>query len=203
MSVKVKICGLTNAADARYALACGADYLGFVLHPASPRYIAPEALRELLPRLPGTAVTVGVTVNRSAAENRELMKFCGFNILQLHGGEPPHILEELADLRVWKALHIRSADDLRLIDEYRRAEVIVADASRGGSGERCDWRLAGRAAAMHMVALAGGITPDNVAEALAIAHPAVIDCSGGVEASPGIKDYRKLIALLEKVKHHE
>lgn len=203
MSVKVKICGLTNVADARYALACGADYLGFVLHPASSRYLAPEALRDLLKRLPSTAVTVGVTVNRSAEENRELMRFCGFNILQLHGGEPPRILDELAGLRVWKAVHLKTAEDLDLIEEYRKAEVILADASQGGSGTCCDWRLAGRAARLHKVALAGGITPDNVAEALEIVHPAVIDCSGGVEASPGIKDYHKLIALLEKVKHHE
>lgn len=203
MSVKVKICGLTRAEDALAALAAGATYLGFVLHPASPRHVAPEALRELIRQLPPEAETVGVTVDLPAARVRELQAFCGFKIVQLHGAEPPGMVAELSGLRVWKALHLRSPADLARLDAYRACELVVADAAAGGSGETCDWGLARQAAARRPLALAGGIRPDNVLEALRQARPAAVDCASGVESAPGIKDHAKVLALIEKVRQYE
>lgn len=203
MSVKVKICGLTRLKDALTALEYGADYLGFVLHPASRRYLAPEDLRELIRKLPPEAETVGVTVDLSAAENRRLRDFCRFKIVQLHGAEPPAMLDELAGMRVWKALHLETENDLDRLSGFHAAEMILADSAAGGSGVPCDWRLAARAAATCRVALAGGITPDNVLTALAAVRPAAVDCAGGVEVAPGIKDHDKLFTLIKKVKQYE
>ena len=203
MSVKVKICGLTRLGDALAALEAGAAYLGFVLHPASPRHIAPEALRELVRQLPPEAETVGVTVDLTPARNRELQQFCGFKIIQLHGAEPPEILNELAGLRVWKALHLRTAGDLAQLERWRACEMVVADAARGGSGENCDWGLARQAAAMRPLALAGGLRPDNVLEALRQTRPAAVDCASGVESAPGIKDHAAMAALIKEARKYE
>jgi len=203
MSVKVKICGLTRVEDALAALEYGADYLGFVLHPASCRAIAPETLRELIRQLPPEAETVGVTVNLSAAENRRLQEFCRFKILQLHGAETPALLEELADLRLWKALHLKTRGDLAHLDGFGRAEMLVIDSAAGGSGMPCDWTLAALAAKCRPVALAGGLAPGNVEAALAIVRPAAADCAGGVELALGIKDHGKLLSFIKKVKQYE
>ncbi len=206
MTPQVKICGLTRLSDARCALESGASALGFVLYPGSRRAIAPDALRQLLAELRSPVPTVGVTVNLDAAANWELQKKCGFDIVQLHGGEPPEVAAQLvrAGSTVWKAFSPVRPSDLDELEIFHQAGVkcFVIDAGAGGSGRRCDWELAAQAARRWRIMLAGGITPDNVTTALDTVRPWGVDCASGVECANGIKDPLLIENLIRKVQTH-
>ena len=197
--LEVKICGLTRREDALKALACGADYLGFVLHPASPRYIAPDALRRLVAGLPPETRTVGVFVDRPAAEMLEIMAFCHLKIVQLHGRETVEVAGQLAGYPVWKAVHLGAAEDLAAAAAFP-AKRLVADSRRGGSGELCDWTLAAQLARRRPVMLAGGLTPVNIRSAAAAVQPAGVDLAGGVEAAPGVKSAYLIEQFFQRLK---
>jgi phosphoribosylanthranilate isomerase len=202
---KLKICGLTSAADAHAAAGIGADYLGFILHPASPRYVGLEkfkALRPELPPLPKVAVMVYTTPEAMAP-----VLGAGFDFLQLHfPNETPFIEAAMwTDLvpsdKLWMAPRIPPGKDLDLAF-IPLADHFLMDTydpqQAGGTGRTGDWatfndlRLKYRKVTW---VLAGGLTPDNVAAAIAASGAAVIDVNSGVEASPGIKDPAKLQAL--------
>jgi phosphoribosylanthranilate isomerase len=230
MDVKVKICGLTNLVDAQAALAVGADVLGFIFFPKSPRYVEPERVREILGALnPDRRVvlTVGVFVNESIEAIAQILDFCGLDVAQLHGEEPPSMLSldgdsarESADRepsplrgRVYKAVRPRSAEEaVALADQYalpastRRGgqlPALLLDAYhpqlRGGTGQTGDWRLAVPLAARYPLLLAGGLNPSNVAEAVRSVRPWGVDVASGVEKSPGQKDHAAMEALLRAV----
>ena len=210
---KAKICGLTELEDARLAVDCGADALGFVFAP-SPRRISPERAAEIIAGLPASVVTVGLFVNEEPETVRRVVAVSGVSAVQLHGDEPPAAVAELARcgrLRrgdfgpVIKALRVAGADSLDAIESYPEASAFLLDAychdRPGGTGQRFDWALARQAVARgRPIILAGGLDPDNVARAIAEVRPFAVDVSSGVEASPGRKDPEKLRRFLRVVK---
>jgi phosphoribosylanthranilate isomerase len=202
--VRIKICGITNPEDARLASELGADALGFIFHPASPRRVAPEAAREIIRQLPPFVLSVGVFVDEEAAVVRDLAARVGLDWVQLHGREMPEYCRSLG-LRVLKGLRIEAESSLGALAEYRDAvQAFLLDTYKagqaGGTGETFDWQLARRAQAFGAIVLAGGLTPANVAQAIEVARPQAVDVASGVEAAPGKKDPEKLRAFFEKVK---
>lgn len=209
MKTRIKICGITNLDDGRVAAAAGADLLGFIFYEPSPRYAPPETVARIVaalrPDYPDLAF-VGVFVNHPQQGVAQIMRQCDLDWAQLHGEEPPEFLDHFAG-RAFKAGNPRSlAEAQALAQTYLRpgrAEFLLLDAYhphlRGGTGHTADWDLAARVAADHNLLLAGGLTPDNVAEAIAAVHPWGVDVSSGVEARKGKKDHDKVRKFVEVV----
>jgi len=202
--VRIKICGITNAEDARLAADLGADALGFIFHPASPRRVEPEAAREIIRQLPPLVLSVGVFVDEEAALVGELAARVGLDWVQLHGRESPGYCRSLGR-RVLKGFRIEAASSLEALAKYRGAvQAFLLDTYKagepGGTGETFDWQLARRAQDLGAIVLAGGLTPANVAQAIEVARPQAVDVASGVEAAPGKKDPEKLRAFFEKVR---
>lgn len=196
--LRVKICGITNLEDARHASACGADALGFVFYPGSPRCVDPDQVRRIVAELPPLLTTVGLFVNESPARIREVVDFCGLNTVQLHGDEEPEQCC-FAPCRVIKALRLRGAMQSALFAAYK-VSALLLDAyvpdQFGGTGHRCDWEQAAKLAAQHRVILAGGLNAENVAEAVRQVRPYGVDVSSGVEEQPGQKDPEKVARFI-------
>ncbi|MDI5985831.1 phosphoribosylanthranilate isomerase [Halomonas sp. M4R5S39] len=198
---RVKLCGLTRPEDVDAAVAAGADALGFVLWPGSKRAIDEARLAALAARVPAFVTRVGLFVD----QDPELIRRCAehLDLLQLHGDESPDFCAVLG--RPWiKALRMRDGLDLHaLAGAHDGARALLLDAYRpgvpGGTGETFDWsRIPANLA--KPVILAGGLTADNVAEAIARVRPFAVDVSGGVEASPGVKDAGRIAAFIEAVR---
>jgi phosphoribosylanthranilate isomerase len=252
MAVRVKICGLTNLADAQAALAAGADMLGFIFFPKSPRYITPERAREIIQALKfdrrrptadqgqypaatpalapersaGASVsgrlsavgTVGVFVDESSAAVAQILDFCGLDLAQLHGEEPPEMITDDLHGRAYKALRPRSLDEayelasryvptssLRLPPGSEGCQpALLVDAYhphlRGGTGETGDWSLAAALTGRYPLLLAGGLCPANVAEAVRAVRPWGVDVSSGVESAPGQKDHAAMRTFVAAAK---
>lgn len=196
--VRVKICGITNLEDARHAVACGADALGFVFYPGSPRHVSPERARTIIAALPPLVTPVGLFVNETPERVRMIAKVCGLEVIQLHGDEPPTACD-YAPLRVIKALRVAAAASIAGHEKYRTAALLLdawcAD-SYGGTGKSFNWELAAEVARQRPVILAGGLTPENVAAAIRTVHPYAVDVSSGVERAPGQKDAAKVAAFI-------
>jgi phosphoribosylanthranilate isomerase len=199
---KIKICGITNHQDAQAAAELGVDALGFVFYKPSPRYIKPEAAREIIRALPPFIVTVGVFVDEEAEVIRQILHDCGLRLLQLHGHESPDFCRAFAGL-VIKAIHIKDRLSLIDIDQYP-AEALLLDTHTeevfGGTGEVFNWALALEAKMYGRIILAGGLNPDNIRDAIIKVKPYGVDVSSGVEEVPGKKDLKKLQDLVEKVR---
>jgi len=191
----LKICGITRKEDLFAAQKAGADYAGFILVPGSPRCLDPETARELIRS--ADCASVCVVRDMPLAELNDAIAFLHPDIVQLHGAETPEYAARIAGAEVWKAVRMESEADLREALAFPCSR-IVAD-SGGGTGRPCRWDLASRLAAERSVFLAGGITPENVREAIRTVRPAGIDVSGGVETSPGIKDHKKIQLLAERI----
>jgi phosphoribosylanthranilate isomerase len=197
MRVRIKVCGITRAEDARAAVDLGVDALGFNFVPSSPRRIAPEAARRIIADLPPLVVKVGVFADATSREIESVARDAGLDVVQLHGDESPETCARLG-VPWYKALRVddrfRPEDALR----YGR-ELFLLDGHRpgtlGGTGRAFDWSLARRASAHGRVILAGGLGPENVEAAIAAARPFAVDVNSGVESSPGVKD----AALLERL----
>jgi phosphoribosylanthranilate isomerase len=194
---RVKICGLTSLEDALIAAEAGADLLGFIFYPPSPRYVTPGRARDIigaLRRAGCTARTVGVFVDEELARVREAVAYCGLDYAQLHGEEPPAYVAALGE-RAIKAVRVRSEADVARLEAYRAATYLL-DAYHptmpGGTGLTWDWELALTAKRFGPIILAGGLTPDNVAEAVRRVRPYGVDVSSGVESRPGCKDGAKV-----------
>ena len=206
MAYKIKICGITNSDDALAAVTAGADSLGFVFHKASPRYVTAEVVRRIVATLPPFVLPVGVFVNEDMKVVRDLMDACGLALAQLHGDESAAYCEQLGR-PVLKAIRLRDMGSFLSLAEYKgRAGVrgFVIDAysetAYGGTGQTTDWSLAAEAANTAAILLAGGLTSENVSEAIAKVRPYGVDVSSGVEASPGKKDHGKVKAFIQAVK---
>ena len=199
---RVKICGITNLEDARHASMSGADALGFVFYQGSPRFINPDLARRIIADLPPLVTTVGLFVNETPTRIREMVEFCGLNTVQLHGDEEPDQCN-YPPCRVIKALRLRQQMDSGLFAAYR-VSALLLDAyipgQCGGTGQRCDWQQAADIAAQHRVILAGGLNPENVAEAVRQVHPYGVDVSSGVEEKPGKKDPEKVARFIRMAK---
>ena len=202
--VKIKLCGITNLEDALLAAEMGADALGFIFYPQSPRKVAPETAREIIAQLPLFVASVGVFVDEEAAVVRDLAARVGLDWVQLHGQESPDYCRGLGR-RVIKGFRIRDAESLRPLADYRGAvQALLLDTYKkgqaGGTGTAFDWRLAREAKQYGRIILAGGLTPENVAQAIEVAGPAAVDVASGTEAEPGRKDPAKLRAFFEAVR---
>lgn len=206
MRVRVKLCGITRLEDALVAIEAGADALGFVFHPPSPRYIQPEDAAEIIARLPAFVATVGVFVDRPAEVVRQIARTARLGTAQLHGAESPEYCESLG-LRYIKAFRLREESDLEQLAAYGPGKEFLLDSfsasAEGGTGQAFDWRWAKAAARYGRIVLAGGLTPENVAAAIRVARPAAVDLSSGVESAPGIKDHARVRAFLRAVRETE
>lgn len=202
---KLKICGITTLEDARFCAAGGADYLGFIQHPTSPRYIAPRDARAVIEWLHGCE-PVGVFVDRTPDDVNRIVAEAGFTHAQLHGAEPPAWCRAV-DVPVIKAFRVRpDTDPDRLaerMEPYRNAVAYFLldtyDPGRhGGTGAAFDWRVARALAPRFPLFLAGGIGPENVEEAVRTVQPAGIDASSRLEETPGRKDFALLHTFFDR-----
>ncbi|MBA3439389.1 MAG: phosphoribosylanthranilate isomerase [Pyrinomonadaceae bacterium] len=191
--VRVKVCGITSLEDARAAVSAGADWLGFNFYSGSPRFITPSKAHRIIEQLPRTVESVGVFVNEDTPESvMKIAKAAGVTVVQLHGDESPAYCKALKNLFVIKAL--RTSSDFRpeQAAQYETNAILLdafAGGARGGTGETCDWLLARQTCEMvPQLFLAGGLTPENVAEAIAAVKPFAVDVCSGVESAPGCKD---------------
>jgi phosphoribosylanthranilate isomerase len=200
MRLLVKICGITSEADARAALASGADALGLNFYAGSPRYVALPQAAAIAKAIGTRALKVGLFVNASADEINAVDDTIGLDLIQLHGDESPEFCAPWPS-RVIKACRVHTAADVDCLARYAGVRMLLIDAAvtgaYGGTGVRADWHLA-RAAKRHgvPVLLAGGLTPENVAEAVRVVAPFGVDVASGVEFAPGRKDAAKMRAFV-------
>ena len=200
MNVRVKICGLTNAADAIAAAEAGADALGFMFFAGSKRNLSFANAAAIIRELPASVAKVGVFVNAPADEIRRAVDETGIDALQLHGEETPEFCAQFAPLRVVKAFRLRDRDSLRDCQRYPAHAWLLdsfVDGAHGGTGVTADWNLVAEAVELHQqVILAGGLRVETVADAVRRVRPFGVDVSSGVESAPGKKDHEKIRAFL-------
>ncbi len=201
----VKICGLTNLDDALAAVEAGADYLGFNFYPPSPRCLAPADCARIVSALPPGVVTVGIFVDEPPEGVRSLLDDCGLDLAQLHGAESPEVLKAM-DGQAFKAFRgagHRHASYAR-VGPAAPAFLIdaVSPAYYGGTGQTADWAAARQVSARYPIFLAGGLTPGNVASAVARVRPWGVDVASGVERAPGRKDHAKVRAFIAAAKEN-
>lgn len=198
--VLVKICGITNREDGLAAVRLGADLVGLVLAP-SPRRVTPEQARKIVLALPPRIKCVGVFVDAPPAQVRELRDYCGLDLVQLHGAESE---QEAAFLGpgVIKALRVGPDNefDARAYPGARLLLDTHVPGQPGGTGKTFDWGLAVAAARQRPIILAGGLSPDNVAQAIKTVNPHAVDVSSGVESEPGRKDHDRIASFIRRAK---
>jgi phosphoribosylanthranilate isomerase len=203
MSVKVKICGITNKADGIAAAESGADAIGFVFYNESPRFVAIEKAAEISQALPAYLIKAGVFVDAPEDLVQQAIAECGLNLLQFHGNEAPEYCIQFG-LMSMKAFRFRDETSLKTLPQYKTdAWLLDAYSSQklGGTGEQFNWDLAIEARKLgRPIFLAGGLTPENVGEAVRQVQPYGVDVSSGVEASPGKKDQAKVKRFIESAK---
>ena len=201
----IKICGITNLEDAVAAVAAGADALGFNFYTPSPRYITPQTAREIIEQLPDSVLKVGVFVNEESPKLvQNIANESGINALQLHGDESPDYCNELADQYLIKALAVSHDFDTQVIERYQ-VDAIMLDTKhktlRGGTGRVFDWSIAQEVSKIvPKLYLAGGLSPENVAEAIETVRPYAVDACSSLEDRPGIKNHDRLRAFVTAVK---
>ena len=203
MSTKVKICGLTSVADAVAAAEAGADMIGLMLYAGSPRHISLTQAAEISRALPPFVLKVGVFVNPEEALVSRAIAECQLSLLQFHGDEPSEFCTQFG-LMSMKALRVQNADSLAVLEHYA-TDAFLLDAyapnGLGGTGEKFNWDLAVEAQKFcKPIFLAGGLTPENVADAVRQVRPFAVDVSSGVEAAPGMKDAAKVRAFIAAVR---
>jgi len=203
VAVKVKICGITNPTDAVVAAEAGADALGFIFYPKSPRYISFESAANIIRELPARILKVGVFVNASREDVLAAQQECQLSVLQFHGEETSEFCAGFSG-QTWKAFRVTGAETLNRLAAYRTTAWLLdawSPAMPGGTGERFDWDLAVEAQkAGRPIILAGGLTPENVMSAVQRVRPMGVDVSSGVEMAPGRKDSAKVKAFVSAAK---
>lgn len=196
--VKIKICGITNKEDAEKAVSLGADAVGFVFA-ASPRKVAPETAGDIIKRVKGRVLSVGVFVNESPEEVRRIADYCSLDALQFHGDETPEYCARFKGIYVIKAFRVKDDAALDSARGYKGVSAYLLDTfsekEYGGTGKAFDWNIAVKIKSLgRPVILSGGLGPDNVARAIKIVSPYGVDISSSVESSAGKKDHN----LMEK-----
>ena len=198
----IKICGITNVHDALAAVAAGADALGFNFYKPSPRYVTPQTAREIVAKLPVSVLTVGVFVNEESQSLRNIANEANVAALQLHGDESPEYCRELGkDRYVIKTFAVANDFDVQRIRLYR-VEAIMLDTKhnslRGGTGRVFDWSVAKEVNDfVPKLFLAGGLSPENIEEAVATVRPYAIDACSALEDEPGRKNHERMRAFVE------
>ncbi len=206
--VRVKICGITNAADALAAVEAGANLLGFNFYAKSPRHVTEAEAAKIRPQLPKKVDAVGIFVNAPAADVSALCESLKLDAAQLHGDETPQTVAEVSrSVPVWKAFRVDAGFPLNTLDEYPEAFAFLFDAAHtdqyGGTGRTTDWDVARRAAIGRRIILAGGLNIENVAAAVRIVRPYAVDVASGVESKPGKKDHGRLREFIQEVRRGE
>ncbi|GAB4262031.1 phosphoribosylanthranilate isomerase [Deferrisoma sp.] len=199
MRTRVKVCGLARRDDALLAADLGADALGFVFAPGTKRPADPEVVARVVEELPPFVTAVGVFRNQPADEVRGIVRACGLHLAQLHGREDADYVAGLG-VPVLKAVGVTGSESLETLARYPGCRAFLLDAPGGGTGRTIDWGLAREAKRFGRIVLAGGLTPENVAEAIRAVRPWAVDGASGTEARPGVKDPAKLRAFLEAVR---
>ncbi len=200
---KVKICGITNLEDALQAVEAGADALGFVFYARSPRYVTPPQVQKIVAQLPPFVTTVGLFVNETPQRIRSAMAEARLDVVQLHGDEQPEDCR-LEPLPVIKALRVKDAASLDGADRYPVSALLLDAWSAehyGGTGKRFDWQLVKQLTGRRPLILAGGLSPENVIDAVRLVKPYAVDVSSGVEAAPGKKDPMKVAEFICRVRN--
>ena len=210
--VRVKICGIRRAEDARVAVEAGADLLGFNFWKGGPRYIAPHEAAAIITQIPQAAGpkelwTVGVFVDEQPERVLEIARETGVRVLQFHGSESPQYWERFGTFPRIKAFKVGAGFDPAEMNLYRSAAAFLLDAAvngmHGGTGRSFDWSLAEKAKAYGNILLAGGLTVENVGEAVRRLQPWGVDVASGVESEPGKKDPRRIRKFIEAVRAAE
>jgi phosphoribosylanthranilate isomerase len=202
--VAVKICGITDYEDASIAVELGAGALGFIFAD-SPRQITPQKARDIIRVMPPFVKTVGVFVDEGSAAIKEMIHYCGLDLVQLHGDESPDLCCELMPYTI-KALRIKDESSLRTSWIYHgRVRALLLDAyskdKAGGTGKTCDWQLAIKIKKLGTpIILAGGLGPSNIDDAVSTVRPYAVDVNSGVEDRPGKKSHTLMKDLMEKVR---
>jgi phosphoribosylanthranilate isomerase len=197
----VKVCGITNLEDALAAVEAGADALGFNFYPRSPRYIAPKDARRIVEQLPVAVMNIGVFVNESGPDEvARIAGLVGLKGVQLHGDESPQYCRELRGLFRIKALRAGPDFDAQQVKDYE-TDAILLDAytneARGGTGRIVDWEVARRVRELvPQLFLAGGLSPENVSEAIAAVEPYAVDACSSLESAPGRKERERVRAFV-------
>jgi phosphoribosylanthranilate isomerase len=204
MRPQVKICGLTRPEEALACVELGADAIGCVLYPRSPRHVSDEQARDIFRGLPAAVCSVGVFVNEDFSTIMAKVEQCGLKAVQLHGQESVGLVHELQNqgLLVIKAVFVKGSPSLDLIASFRASAYLVECAGGrlpGGNARVWDWSTAAGISAKEPLILAGGLSPENVSQAIQEALPDAVDVSSGVESTPGRKDMDKVKRLLEAV----
>jgi phosphoribosylanthranilate isomerase len=199
--VQIKICGITNAEDAQAAVEAGADALGFNFYRKSPRYIAPVEARRIVGQMPQRVLCVGVFVNEESDAVRRIVDEAGLGAAQLHGDESPEFCGSLGGVLTIKALRVGEDFRVERVGDFK-TEAILLDAfsgiAFGGTGRTFDWKIARRACELTAkLFLAGGLTPENVSEAVRAVRPYAVDVCSGVETAPGRKSLRLIKNFVE------
>jgi phosphoribosylanthranilate isomerase len=201
----VKICGITNLDDALAAVDAGADALGFNFYEKSPRYVQPETAQTIVEQLPASVLKVGVFVNvESTAMLKEMARGLGLGLLQLHGDESPEYCAELSEYPVMKALAVGEDFQPEEVSRYK-VDSILLDTSdrnfRGGTGRTFNWTIAQRVRGLvPRLFLAGGLSPENVVEAVNLVQPFAVDTCSAVESSPGRKNHQRMRQFVQAVR---
>ncbi|MBI2015568.1 MAG: phosphoribosylanthranilate isomerase [Candidatus Rokubacteria bacterium] len=188
--MRVKVCGITSPEDALVAVEAGADALGFIFVEGTPRFVAPERAAAIIRELPPFVTPVGVFWDHPAGHVKAVAEACGLRALQFHGDEAPEDVTRHA-LPAIKTIKVSGPVDGARLARYRVAAFLLDSAERWSEGEArrpIEWALAREIGRRHRVILSAGLTPDNVAEAIAAARPYAVDVNSGVEAAPGRKD---------------
>ncbi len=204
MNVKIKICGITNVDDAFAAVDAGADALGFVFYQKSPRYVKRTVAADICALLPPFVSKVGVFVDELEYEIERALADCGLDALQFHGDEPPGFCQKFPAKSI-KAFRMKDAQVLSRMEEYDvdawLLDGFVAD-KKGGAGQTFNWEWALEAKKHNVpIILSGGLTPENVGEAIQKVQPYAVDVSSGVEISVGKKDHEKIRKFIEAIKN--
>ncbi len=198
--IRIKICGITRLEDAQAAAAFGADAIGFIFHEASPRSIVPHQAALISAAMPPLTARVGVFVDAPAATIQSMIRECGLTAVQLHGIESSEFCQQFS-VPVVKAFRIRDASSLAALTDYPTQAWLLdsyVPGQSGGTGTCFRWELAQQAKTLgRPIFLAGGLTPENAAQAVREVAPYALDVSSGVESAPGIKDHHKIKAFIE------
>lgn len=200
--LRIKICGITNLEDALAAAQYGADALGFVFQPKSPRTVTPEIAKTIVSQLPPFITTVGVFVDEDKPEIEKIVRYVGLNVIQLHGSEPPETCQMCR--KVIKAIRVRNLTDLEPLKRYKVSAFLLDTYSPytiGGTGQIFNWDIAVEAKKFGRIILAGGLTPENVEEAIKWVQPYGVDVATGVEdTKKGKKDHKKLKLFIKRAR---
>ena len=199
--IQIKICGVTKPKQAVSCVEMGADLIGLNCWNGSSRYIIPEIIGEIVLELPESAKTVGIFVNESPDSINGIMKQTGMDWVQLHGDEPLETCEKL-EFTWFKAFRLSAKFKMSLIKHYKQETFLVDAYSKyhfGGSGQKINIDLARKASGLGKMILAGGLTPDNIEEAIEKVKPWAVDVCSGVESKPGIKDMRLVEKFINKI----